>query len=271
MNGEGSSLMATSGKCEDGMVAFLDILGYANFLQKNEPEEAVEIVLKHLMVAPKRVEEFYKMLFKEDEATGIKAKNLLDGMKWLIFSDTILLLSADDPKDSVKIKGIKWGIFLVSIVVLYRHMFDNGLPVRGSICHGKFVVKEGCFAERSIIDAYQLANRLELAAVALNQSAKKQLETMEPKQISQLFDKFLFEYPAPCKNQSTEKLYFLPPSLDELSPRIDIANIRQVVAESFWSHKKDHSPEVLRKLDNTELFFRYAKMKDPDMFSGKTE
>ena len=254
-------------KPEVGMVAFLDILGYTNFLQNNEPEEAAGTVLEYLLGAPKKANEQYESLFNENE-NSVKdtLKQHVAHFKWLIFSDTILITNSYEHGDSEEQKRLRWKVFLATLILLYRNLFENGLPIRGGVGYGKFFVKDNCFVGRPIIAAYQLAHRLDLAAIAMDPSAIQEMSTLGLFAKSDVWEAISVEYLAPTKQQASEKMRLLQVSFAAL-PRLRIPHIRQAVAESFWKHKKDLPPEVVEKLNNTELFFRFAKMANPKLFS----
>ena len=132
-------------------------------LQNNEPEDAAEIVLDHLLKAPESVHSLYEKIFDGSTNDALKnaVKDELARWRWLIFSDTILIANAYESDDSEVARGARWVPFLYALSMLYRHLFENGLPIRGGVCYGRFLIKESCFAGRSIIAAYQLANNLE--------------------------------------------------------------------------------------------------------------
>lgn len=257
---------------QEGMVAFMDILGYTSFLQNNEPEVAAQTVLNNLLNAPKSVDDFFDKAIETVGGTNASEgakfiKNQVDRQKWLIFSDTILVTSAYEPTDSAIEKAFGWSLFLQSLRMLYRHLFENGLPIRGGVCHGRFFIKNTCFAGRSIISAYQLANRLELSAIALDESAIEEVTKIDKEAHSMMLPIHSVKYLVPTKNQTYEKMHVLLPSTN-LQPTLDVSDVRQLVAESFWKHSKDLGPGVLTKLDNTELFFRHVKMTNPKVFVG---
>ncbi len=250
-----------------GMVAFLDILGYANFLENNDPKQAAEIVLRCLLNSKDIAPDTCKSLFMEGKHFGL-FKSLFDDIKWLIFSDTIVLLNSYGEDDTEQRRILRWKVFFLLLIALYRHLLDNGLPVRGSITYGDFFVKDYCFAGRSIISAYKLSNRLDLSAIVLDQSALDELIRVRPSSDFHDFAHMRFEYLIPMKNQPSKKMYALYPSLKVVSSS-KINDLRQGIAESFWKHNKDIHPEVTPLLNNTELFFRHAKMNQPNIFEKK--
>lgn len=267
---KGGYLLETEIRTEEGIVAFLDILGYSSFLQNNEPEEAAKTVRDHLLNAPENTKKVFEKVYKEPTATAVKKH--VDRFRWLIFSDTILLTNSYKPEDSQTAKALRWTVFLMTLAVLYRNLFRNGLPIRGGVFYGKYFVEEHCFAGRSIIGAYELANSLNLAGIALDvRAVKEAVETLEiTKHYPKVTAKLLLEYLVPLKNQEPRSMHVLSP-IFPLTPPLHLSDIRQGVAECFWKHKKDLRPEVVEKMDNTEFLFRFAKMTNPKMFEGGCE
>jgi hypothetical protein len=252
------------------MVAFLDILGYSSFLQNNEPEEAAKTVRDHLLNAPDNTKKVFEKVYKDPTATAVKKH--VDSFRWLIFSDTILLTNSYKPEDPQNTKALRWAVFLMTLAILYRNLFRNGLPIRGGVSYGKYFVEEHCFAGRSIIGAYELSNSLNLAGIAIDAHVVKEaLETVEiTKHYPKVTAGLLLEYLVPLKNQEPRSMHVLSP-IFPVTPRLELSDIRQGVAECFWKHKKDLRPEVVEKMHNTELFFRFAKMTNPKMFKTGCE
>ena len=141
-------------------------------------------------------------------------------------------------------------------------MFDYGLPLRGAITNGYFVVQDTCFAGRTIIEAYRLAHSLDLSAVVLSRSAGEDLVAAYSES-GHGFHHFCFEYLIPLKAGESLRLFGLSPTPCRMPLE---GELRQLISESFWQHKKDVAPEVMTKINNTEMFFRFVKMEHPEAF-----
>jgi hypothetical protein len=250
-----------------GVIGFFDILGYASFLENNKPEQAAEIVLGQLLNLKDAVSSLQKHIFETDELVEAYREGI-SRMKWLVFSDTVLLALPYDPEADEKGKAFSWLLFLMNAVMLYRHMFDNGLPIRGTVSFGSFFIKGTCFAGRPIIEAYRAAQRMDLSCIALADSASAEMSALRARDHIDLIDSLAVEYLVPLKDSKEARLQVIPPSHARL-PKLPHSDLRQAVAECFWCHNKDLSPHSLRKLDNTELFFRFFKMRWPGIFSGE--
>ncbi len=252
-----------------GIVAYLDILGYTSFLENNEPEGAAQTVLEILLAAPKTAEEAHLSIF---QGADIKeyAQTLLNGLKWLIYSDSILVALPCPKTSGPDEKSLKWTLLLVFLSVLYRHLFDCGLPIRGAVALGSYFIRDQCFAGRTIVDAYKASLSLDLSAIILTEGAIAELTDVIEKSKYKTPRNHFHEYAVPMKDGTTVRKAVVLPS-NQIMPPMDVNDLRQTVSESFWRHNKDISADATRKLLNTELFLRYFKMKSPAIFKGKPE
>jgi hypothetical protein len=155
---------------QTGIIGFFDVLGYQNLLEKNEPKDVLEKIIPVFNSLDKKVREAIEA-FKENEGREF-ALDVFKNMKWLVFSDTILsTLSNHTPLESRD-----WLIFILTSRVIFDHMFECGLPVRGVIEHGSFLIQDHFFAGRSIVSAYQLTNKLNLSACVFSKNAVEERE-----------------------------------------------------------------------------------------------
>jgi hypothetical protein len=250
-------IMSVSSK--EGIVGFFDILGYMNFLENNEPAEAADIVVNTLLNIPEQIRTEAETWF------GGRKERFIEGVqqaKWLIFSDTILLALPYDTEAPPEERFNQWTSFLLTSIRLFRKMFDHGLPLRGAIVSGSFVMEGSCFAGRTIIEAYRLAHSLDLSAIVLDHPAEKDvISAFEENNYG--LQHMCFSYLVPLKQGKTERYMILSPTSCN-NPFS--GEIRQIIAESFWQHKKDVSPEVMSKFNNTEMYFRFVKMKHGHVF-----
>lgn len=240
----------------EGIVGFFDILGYKSFLANNSVEQAAQEVLDTLSNIDKRVGD---LMFPSKEKSHEK---LLAKFKWLVFSDTILLTTTFEDAKDARAKAHHWISFVLVCLMLNRHLFDYGLPLRGCLSNGHFLLVNNCFAGEPIIKCYEMVKDLELAATVLTDDAKKHLEglTREAGLDPQFASIGMLDYLVPRKSEKKEKLRTLNPCgvWAPFIPEIKKTDIRQYVLDSFWSFKKDLPPEVIQKVTNTELFLRHT-------------
>jgi hypothetical protein len=254
-----------------GIIGFFDILGYKSFLVNNEPESAASQVLDAITQVGQVITDYIK---KEYPEGATKHSELLKSIQWLVFSDSILItipVSKNEPSH----ESIHWIFFLLSCSVLQRHMFEFGLPLRGAISVGNFMIKDNCFVGRPIVEAYQMTEDIDLAATILLPKAYDQLievstKSKKPDVMRDVFiNKFITEYYVPLKT-SGKLLYTLNfyahSSPSGQKPKEDLA---QMVFETFWKHNKDIPSDVVAKARNTEQYLRFLKFKHPEHFSIK--
>ena len=242
-----------------GWVGFFDILGYKNLLIQNEPESIAEEVVPLLTGTKSEVVRDIKRLFEllseknkniaEDfQSATTNLDGLIEELSLLLFSDTLLVtMPAGEEVDNDS--AIRLAIFSMACKGLQYKLFRCGLPVRGAIDYGKFYVKDMCFAGRPFINAYELANRLELAACVLSDIASKQFRSISIN--APEIDTFVAKYLVPMKD-GEHHFQVMKTSISDIG-----IDIRQYVMKSFWSHRKDISVEVQTKVANTEQWLRF--------------
>lgn len=251
-------------KSGNGLVGFFDILGYKEFLVNNTPQAAAEKVLGSLLKLKKQMPQGLLEILR----AGHMAENAVEvlnavlwDINWLVFSDTILItLGTEKPN----IPGLYYGAFLMQCSHFWRTMFDFGLPLRGAITEGDSLIQESCFAGKSIVEAYTLANDLKLAGVIIREETHKSLAGMiEPYG-------FAFPYLLPSKSKGFRRDRILNVSLirpHAIEQPVWDGDIRQMVHESFWKHGKEIGEGVGDKVDNTEQLLRFLKSEYPKGFA----
>ena len=193
-------------------------------------------------------------------------------IKWLVFSDTILVtLTCIDDKDEPALqKGIDWLCFIPIMNALYCHLFDKGLPIRGAITFGKYLIINHCFAGRAILDAYRVGQSLDLSAITFHQNALAEIKKQMLDKDELLLNNYTVKYLTPLRQkveeqqlltplrQKVEEQQLLLPSLFGLR-KINNSDVRQLIANSFQQHNKCITSKAVSKLDNTEHFFRFCQ------------
>jgi hypothetical protein len=256
-------------KSQYGIIGFFDILGYQSFLVNNEDVagESTEKVLNFIVNLEKNIQSHVRNILKNSK----NFKKLVDEIKFLVFSDTILLTTTYARNEGNDRKTDRWILFLVASLKLNRWMFEYGLPLRGVITTGNFRIKEHCFVGKPIIDAYELCHDLDLSACVMTdksfQEVTNLINSSKRKKIKKLLNASIVKYLIPKKGGKEEKLPTLNLfTLSGLKPKSKKSNvkskdnkidIRQFVFNSFWKHNKDIPQEALNKVMNTEQYLRY--------------
>jgi hypothetical protein len=236
-----------------GWVGFFDILGYANLLQRNEPELIADEVVPLLTGTEHQVRKGVGIFFDAVTYSQLEAEDFakfVTDLKWLLFSDTILIaMPADESTDGQSI--LRWLTFFIACNMLQVKLFRAGLPLRGAIDFGRFFIRDTCFAGRPIINAYELCNMLELAACVLTPKASDQLHGHEPLLGGHGLNALVLEYLVPTKDGERHS-FVTRASVHEKN-----IDIRQQVMKAFWGHGKDISIDAQKKATNTEQWLRY--------------
>lgn len=249
---------------QTGFIGFFDILGYKEILENNEPEEIAEKIIpffenlknetigfgkKAMAMTMDRISvarpqsEIVRSIVEEEMNAAYRS------ISWLIFSDTILLsmpIDIDNSKIMTEIMA-----FLCVCDSMQIQMFNEGLPLRGAIDYGKYYIKGSCFAGQPIVNAYNLSNKLELAACALSPNANEKIKNGFNLPV-RLFDDYL----TPTK-EGEENIPLLRALNYSFQTPGSNDDIRQLVLNSFWDYNKSISLSVQNKITNTEQWLRY--------------
>jgi len=145
-------------------------------------------------------------------------------------------------------------------------MFDFGLPLRGAITRGSFVVQGTCFAGKAIVDAYKLADGLNFAGAVIS----PELSDWSKKIMGQASYAALFHQPylVPRKEKDPCIEEILNVAATYPHERKWDGDIWQLVHECFEKHKKTIGEGVPDKIENTGKLLQFLKMKYPWGFTG---
>lgn len=112
---------------KNGIIGFFDILGYGSLLENNEPEEIYNEIYPIL----ENIQEYFKSELKIVKINRNRVidkkpeyKELIDGVDWLIFSDTILI-TFDTPQDNPENMRDIWSIFFTACGILQKKCFKK--------------------------------------------------------------------------------------------------------------------------------------------------
>ena len=140
-------------------------------------------------------------------------------------------------------------------------MFEFGLPLRGAITKGPYLVHGTCFAGKPIVEAHELASDINCAGVAIAPSAIdwSKVETPPHPGITSILH---YDYSFPSKtNVFAENAALNVTFAPEATQNYWAGDIRQLVHESFWAHGKSVGPGVPQKIENTERLLRFLKIR----------
>lgn len=145
---------STASETKQGLVAFFDILGYQNIIDKNTIGPVSKIIGEILLVLPNAVRKKVKARFGRRFSNLIS--ELFKDLEVRLISDSILL-SYPFEKDASPLNTlIQILMFIKYTEELLKFTFINGLPMRGAIDVGEFFLIRECFAGKPIIECYRL-------------------------------------------------------------------------------------------------------------------
>ena len=242
-------------KSEFGMVALFDVLGYKSLMENAEIDYVANEILSLFNEMQNMVHSDIISLGTDSDVKSL-IQEFLKNVKWLIFSDTILISLRNFSHHS----SIVWVFFLTICNSLQSKMFANGLPLRGAIAYGPYIISEKCFAGKAIVDAYNLAESTDWSGCVLHASAEQELErikveldkdnSLEIREV--LFETNVQKYFVPLKSGKIDNRYCI--NWPKLYLKIEKTNIRKSIITSFQKHKKHIFPQVHSKILNTEMF-----------------
>ncbi len=256
----------------NGYIGFFDILGYQSFLENNPQEDAQKNVLGIIASIKKELPDLVK---KYRSGLSHEAKKVIDEMKWIIFSDTIVFtIEADKGEDALL-------CFLIAIITaedLMTHMFDEGLPLRGALHYGQYNFVENSMAGLGVVQSLKAGENLDLSACVLTEGLVEKVKPFTQDNASDkdrlFWDQQLCDYSVPVSGDKWErrkclmwfnKGHILHQRLGEgVEEPLNAVDYRQYVHNAFWKHNKKISDEkTTRKLEETERFIRYCVFKHP--------
>jgi hypothetical protein len=239
---------------QNSLVAYFDILGYQSFLKSNSALATAEKVFELVKGAPTKAIAHWS---KSESFKSKEGQAAVDSVKSLVFSDTIVISCPVETNISQELRSML--IAVISIRVA-KHMFQDGLPVRGAITFGSFVFDETCIAGEAVVDAHTLCQTLDVAGVAFS-SKFSQLVDKSPNK--GFWDRQFPYYLFPLRDQTEFKTRSVPWSNDE-----SVDNT-QKVREAFWKWNKDIPLSADSKVRNTAKMLDFHRMHFRQVSKGK--
>jgi len=234
-----------------GLVAIFDVLGFKSFCLNNSDQAVAEDVLSTIDLVPEGMAGLLSSLLGgEKDKDG--AKKLVSQIEWLVFSDTVLaaLPQPEQEKNDLII------LFFGACAIFNRLMFDRGLPVRGSIQLGDFLLGNRCVAGKVIVEALNQVHALEAACTVLSNDAWAHVHDrfVKDDKLSLYLFGMLPRSEIPCKGGSR-----MLASLNWFNVRIgntpEPTDLSKYVMTSFLSHGKQLDTSAFNKAQNTANLF----------------
>ncbi|MBN2789477.1 MAG: hypothetical protein JXR69_04765 [Candidatus Delongbacteria bacterium] len=239
-------------KVKNGLIGFFDILGYSSFLENNEAVIAVDIITDLL----REIQTLKENAIKTFSIENTVYSEIVKRIEYLIISDSIILsLVCKKREDEDNEYKDELKVFLLYSSFLMKKLFIKGLPLRGSIDYGEFVIVENTFVGKPIINSYKAGNKINLAACSI-------LEPVGIDILKDLENDLYFKYNTPIRNgeEISTLLHFLIGEGEGDNYKLDkIKDFKQFIMDSFVKHNKPLDKKVYQKIINTEMFLRFCK------------
>lgn len=259
---------------EIGFIGFFDILGYSQIMLHNNIHKTSQFVSDTLMNIPKDLIGRLRGLYNSASDETLEGRpydsaewqRMLDNIQWIIFSDSILISMPMSPGLDTLSQANLYLAFSKVCATLLNQTFLAGFPLRGGISIGEFFIEDRCFAGRPIINAYRVAQELEMSGAVLDENAdafvselrRTLVQNQYTESLSRL-DQTTILYIPPTKTDEIERARAINwVNLDQIGFEPFIDNIRDVTLRAFLMHNKIAVPSVQGKINNTEMFIRHV-------------
>lgn len=252
-----------------GFVGFFDILGYKQIILNNDIHKTAQIISDTLMNIPETV---ITNLTHASQGEWVNESAIdpwqktLEQIDWLIFSDSILISLPFDPSLPLNDLLKHYAAFVTVCATLMNKTFEAGLPLRGAISVGEFFIEDKCFAGKPIINAYRTAQDLEFSGCILEEDANTFISALRKDLVREggsnmltMLDQTTILYMVPVKTGNPQRhraINWVSLGLDSF-PQLN-CSIRDYVTSAFIRHNKIALPDVLPKINNTEMFVRHV-------------
>lgn len=229
----------------NGFIAFFDIMGFKRMIANNDLQKSTEVVLEMFQIV--------KDVFYED----IHLINYKLRPEFSPLSDSILIYQIPTDHGSQVEAELSRSCFVSLCGRLTAKFLIKGLPIRGAIGKGEFsIINEKTFTGKCIIQAYTLAESLQLAGCAVVPTLESEF-SKNGETVDALFQNDLIYWQTLLKDLSTEKLLMLNLLNHMTEPAEDIS--QATLIEKFSAYGKGFDSRVLTKVIETGKFLKECK------------
>ncbi|SRX51959.1 hypothetical protein [Aequorivita sp. CIP111184] len=237
----------------NSFIAFFDILGFKNLVEKNSHEDLKIIYEDMIYQSLELAEKYWNMIYPN--ITPNEEKKTLDIQTYVI-SDSIIFI-----QNSITERGL---LYLISVCkVFLSATMGDGIPLRGAISFGPVTIenKRGTTVfGLGLTRAYELESQQQWSGAIIDKECFEIIPQIEKH--SKLIDRLLqnkinpliVKYMVPLKTGLSEQFAFDWTEYAFLKTEKDIEN-------AFSANKKETTdPSIKIKIMNTKEFF--LKMKN---------
>lgn len=247
-------LETSSISVQHGLVACFDILGYKSLIEQNDVEYLYISILEQLP----RIKELTKIRIQElldrvpPSERVMDPISVCDRIEYILFADTLILTLEDQGKSGIT-DAFQWLTFIVACISIEDRYFRYGLPLRGGIGYGKYIVKDKLYAGKCILDSYTLSEKMEIALCAFTSEAEERIALLM-RSNKYCFDGFVHRYEVPLKKNKRSIMKVITTyKCDD--------NIETDVYKSFRGHHKEINESGERKAQHTIVHQKYIRDK----------
>lgn len=238
-----------------GLVAYFDILGFGQMIdiKSDEDFKRIRMIIRRTLVNFTQIQNA-----SIEKSRGALFHNTIESCS---FADSILLWCKIAPTE---LEGYYWNIFFQLCGDLMNQYFNDGLPLRGAISHGKFYIEDHCFAGKPIKECYKWGKLTEWAGCVVVPEATEHLEKLwsDPKEYGTIMQQICLRYETPLKKNrpGVNPLLVIKWSYYDLwhPPDDPFSRIPDAVLKSFTQYGKKIPPEAEPKRANTVQFLTYV-------------
>ena len=221
--------------CGDRWVAYFDILGFQNMLEKRKVPGHLPLFVKnyyaHVLDALKRATDYS-----------------LDDLSIAWFSDSFLLSARDDTFRSFAHIVSAAGDF-------FREAVGSMMPLRAAVAFGDFYTdtENSVFVGQALIDAHKCAEAQDWIGLVITPDAYKAQEKFDDSNL--LRDRDYVEYDVPFKEGKFERLYAYRPdsNCDFIDDILD--QLRQIQSSAKHDHPDEYEQKHRQKYERTIQFY----------------
>ena len=237
---------------KNSFVAFFDVLGFKNLVEKNSHEELIEIYEDKLYNTLNLSENIFNPILKF--FTPEVEKDTLN-IKTYLISDSIILIQNDLTK-----RGFL--NMIAKCQLLLSHSFADGIPLRGALSFGPVTIIENVrgttIVGLGLTKAYDLERTQQWSGGMIdyecfNLFPDENADAFIKKLLSNKENPLIIKYDIPLKNSLYNGYSFNWTQYNLIRDEKDII-------EAFTKHKKEiiSSKEELM-IDNTLKYYRHSK------------
>ncbi len=237
---------------KNSFVAFFDVLGFKNLVEKNSHEKLMDIYDSALYKSISEVEQMTNMVL--GAITPLKEMESLK-IKIYVISDSIIFI-----QENLTQRGL---LYIISYCrLLIGATMADGIPIRGGLSYGPISVGDRrgtTVVGKGLTNAYNIESKQNWAGGIIDRKCFEIVPKDNQNLVNHLLnDKehpIIKEYNVPMRDESFSKEFVFDWTIYDLIKNEDD------VKNSFLKHNKEVNDSIQKKIDNTVKFYNETKKK----------